>query len=91
MLPAASDFWRHPILSIKTSHEVWTLTSLHQSRVAAEKRQAKVDDVAKRSAYRKAHEVAPRGEVTHWTAKDGSENAPRPEPGEKREKLFGIF
>lgn len=91
MLPAASDFWKHPILSIRTSHEIWTLTALHQSRVTAEKRQAKVDDVAKRSEYRKAHGLDKKGGLTSWTAKDDSQSPPPPEPGQKREKWFGIF
>lgn len=83
------------MVSLRTTHEVWQLTVLHESSVAAEMRKKKVDDVAKRSEYRKAHGLEQKGGFGNWTAReDRSMSEPPQQPGEparKREKWFGIF
>lgn len=89
MLPSSSDFAQHPFISLRTIHGVWQLTTLHNSALTAEKRKKKVDDVAKRSEYRKAHGLEQQGGFGNWTARKEPE-APAPEPG-KREKWLGIF
>lgn len=90
MLPETSDFWEHPIISLRTTYEVWKLTALHNSAVTGEKRKKKVDDVVKRSEYRKAHGLEQQGGFGNWTAKEDP-GASQPEPGQKREKWLGIF
>ncbi|KAI3399227.1 hypothetical protein diail_7596 [Diaporthe ilicicola] len=89
MLPASSDYWEHPIISMRTLFDVWRLTQLHNSAVVAEKRKKNVDDVVKRSEYRKAHGLEKEGAFGNWTARDDTQS-PQAEPG-KREKWLGIF
>lgn len=90
MLPTTTDYWQHPIISLRTTYEVWKLTALHNSAVTGEKRKKKVDDVVKRSEYRKAHGLEQQGGFGNWTARDNPE-APPSEPGPKREKFLGVF
>lgn len=90
MLPTASDYWQHPILSGRTTYEVWRLTTLHNSAVTAEKRKKKVDDVVKRSEYRQAHGLNQEGTFGNWTVKADPQGPP-PDAGQKREKWLGIF
>ncbi|PSR82246.1 hypothetical protein BD289DRAFT_461814 [Coniella lustricola] len=89
MLPTWSDFGQHPFMSLGTVHEVWKLTTLHNSTITGEKRKKKVDDVAKRSEYRKAHGLEQKGAFGNWTARKEPDTS-APELG-KREKWFGIF
>lgn len=90
MLPSTSDYWQHPILSLRTTQEVWKLTVLHNSSVVSEKRKNKVDDVVKRSEYRKAHGLEQAGGFGNWTVKE-DHRAPSPEAEQKREKWLGVF
>lgn len=90
MLPATKDYWQHPIISLRTTHEVWQLTMLHESAVTAEKRKKVVDDVVKRSEYRKAHGLEQKGGFGNWTVRE-DKGALQPDPGQKREKWLGIF
>lgn len=90
MLPSASDYWQHPIVSLRTTHEVWQLTMLHNSSIVAQKRKKRVDDVVKRSEYRKAHGLEQTGGFGNWTAKEEPQ-APTLEGGQKREKWLGVF
>ena len=55
MLPSAGDFVRHPIDATRMLLEVIRLDELHTSAIVAEKRARHVDDVEKRTRYRKAH------------------------------------
>ncbi|KAK4243745.1 hypothetical protein C7999DRAFT_17951 [Corynascus novoguineensis] len=55
MLPAASDYLYHPILSTRTLIEVLRLHEAHKTERINEKRRRNVEDVAKRAAYRRAH------------------------------------
>ncbi len=73
MLPVASDLVFHPI---KWCRQVAMVFRLHAAAVSAEtaaRRQAKVDDVAKRAEYRKAHGLETEG-FGGWTAKTDEES-----------------
>jgi hypothetical protein len=103
MMPAAGEFLSQPIQSLQTVVEVIKLSEAHSSAVTAEKRKKRVDDVAKRAAYRKAHGLDNQTAFGGWTAKDeiqatgpalpatGEEaELAEHEPGERR-KWLGIF
>ncbi|KAK3315042.1 hypothetical protein B0H66DRAFT_481030 [Apodospora peruviana] len=55
MVPSWGDLLRHPITSVKILGEVIRLDSMHNAAIVQEKRQHKVDDMVKRTEYRKAH------------------------------------
>lgn len=55
MIPAISEFPRHPFQYIGVCVDVMRLHEEHESAQTAEKRRRKVEDVAKRNEYRKAH------------------------------------
>lgn len=55
MVPSFSDFFSHPISSIRTVVEIIRLGEAHNSAIVAEKRKRRIDDVEKRNAYKKAH------------------------------------
>lgn len=55
MLPSRSDFWSHPIDSLQHLGHVIRLHEAHKSAEISAKRQRAIDDVAKRTQYRKAH------------------------------------
>ena len=106
MLPAGGDYLSHPIDSVGQLIHVIQLTENHQSEIVAEKRKRKVDDVAKRNIYRKAHGIEGEGFLSKWIPKD-EENKPEPtvvspEDGDggaeqivaeeqKPKKRFGLF
>lgn len=90
MLPEAADFLHHPILSLRTSHEVWKLTMLHESAIINNKRKNNVDDMAKRSEYRKAHGLQQKDGFANWTVKEDPQASP-PESGPRKVKWLGIF
>ncbi|KAJ9132609.1 hypothetical protein NKR23_g11124 [Pleurostoma richardsiae] len=103
MLPAPSDFLSHPFLCTRQLLEVIRLTEAHQSAIVAEKRKQRVDDVVKRSEYRKAHGLEQEGFFGGWTAKTDAESlGPAIPVGDgttpgiggdegKRKKWLGIF
>ena len=68
LLPAASDLFFHPIDFFRTCIEVLRLHTAHVSAETAERRKRKVEDVQKRSEYRKKHGLETEG-VGGWTAK----------------------
>lgn len=74
MLPPNSMFFAHPFTFIGRWIEVYDLHVAYVSAQTAEKRKQKVDDVKKRSDYRKAHGLD-QGESFFggWTAKDDDE------------------
>lgn len=72
MLPNASDLFFHPIAFTRTCLEVLRLHSAARSAETAERRKQNVDDVQKRSAFRKAHGLETEG-IGGWTAKEDSE------------------
>ena len=76
----------------------------HEAAVTAEKRRMRVDDVAKRAEYRKAHGMeVTQGFFGNSSGKPTSEPepvpvvepqaapTPEPTPDGKRKKWFGIF
>ncbi|KAI1869357.1 uncharacterized protein JN550_005987 [Neoarthrinium moseri] len=67
MIPAFSEFWSHPIDYIGTCLHVLKLHEEHISAETAEKRRRKVDDVAKRNEYRKAHGLDSAQGIESWT------------------------
>ncbi|KAI1118160.1 hypothetical protein F5Y14DRAFT_299847 [Nemania sp. NC0429] len=59
MIPPISEFPRHPFQYIGVCIDVMRLHEEYESALTAEKRRRKVDDVAKRNEYRKAHGLEP--------------------------------
>lgn len=55
MLPTSSEALHHPILAVRRTIEVMRLTEQQRVAEITAKRQRRVDDVAKRTMYRKAH------------------------------------
>lgn len=102
MLPSGSDLVSHPFSSIRTAVEVVRLSEAQRSAEVAEKRKRRVDDVVKRSEYRKAHGLDKDQGFGGWTAKTDAESmgpavpvhdgssAEGHEEG-KRKKFLGIF
>lgn len=102
MAPAFADFFSHPIVSCRTMVEIIRLNEAHRSAEVAEKRKRRVEDVGKRSEYRKAHGLDREVGIGGWTAKTDAESlgpalptgdgtlAATGEP-EGRRKWLGIF
>ena len=76
MLPPRSMFFSHPIAYVGRWIETYDLHVAYVSAQTAEKRKQKVDDVKKRSDYRKAHglDQAEGGLFGGWTAKGDEES-----------------
>ncbi|KAI1210317.1 uncharacterized protein F4807DRAFT_60476 [Annulohypoxylon truncatum] len=55
LIPPISEFPRHPFQYIGVVFDVMRMHEEHEAAVTAEKRRMRVDDVAKRAEYRKAH------------------------------------
>jgi hypothetical protein len=103
MMPGVGDFLRQPLQSFETVVEIIKLSEAHSTAVTAEKRKKRVDDVAKRSAYRKAHGLDNQSTFGGWTAKEeaqalgpalpatGEETQLAAHEPEKRKKWLGIF
>jgi hypothetical protein len=100
MAPALSDYFAHPISSTRALIEVIRLDSAHNSAIVAEKRKRRVDDVVKRSEYRKAHGLDRVQGLGGWTAKTDAESlGPAIPTGDgtplgadgPRKKWLGIF
>lgn len=73
MIPPLSDFFYHPITSGRTIVEVIRLSEAHNAAIVNEKRRRRVDDVVKRSQYRKAHGLDEQTGFGGWTAKTDAE------------------
>lgn len=67
LIPPISEFPKQPINYIRTCVEVLKLHEQHESAVTAEKRKRRVDDVAKRNEYRKAHGLSASQGIDEWT------------------------
>lgn len=67
-MPPLSEFPRHPIDYIGCLFEVLRLHEEHISAQTAERRRRRVEDVAKRNEYRKAHGLEPAGSVASMVA-----------------------
>ena len=59
MIPPISEFPRHPFQYVGVCLDVLRLHEEHESAQTAEKRRRKVEDIAKREEYRKAHGLEP--------------------------------
>ncbi|KAG9235476.1 hypothetical protein BJ875DRAFT_270574 [Amylocarpus encephaloides] len=73
MLPPFSNLFSHPIAYLRTFGEVIKLTSDYNTAQTMERRKAKVEDVAKRHEYRKAHGLDKDEGFGGWTAKSDAE------------------
>jgi hypothetical protein len=69
MLPHWTQLFVHPIQFTRTTFEVLRLHQAHITAETQEKRKRKVEDVQKRSAYRKAHGLEKDEGFGGWTAK----------------------
>lgn len=74
MLPPGRDFWFHPFRFIANYGHVYKLHTDYVSAETAERRKKKVDDVQKRSRYRKAHGLEDERGFGGWTAKSDAES-----------------
>lgn len=73
LLPSASDLFFHPLRWARQVADVLRMHAAAVSAETAERRQAKVDDVAKRAEFRKAHGLETEG-FGGWTAKTDAES-----------------
>ncbi|KAI2471780.1 hypothetical protein F4781DRAFT_77008 [Annulohypoxylon bovei var. microspora] len=106
LIPPISEFPRHPFQYVRVLVDVMRMHEEHETAVTVEKRRMRVDDVAKRAEYRKAHGL----EATQgfFGNSGGSKPVSEPEPvlvvepvavptaetttpDGKRMKWFGIF
>ena len=69
MLPHWTQLFVHPIRYTRTVFEVLRLHQAHVTAETQERRKQKVEDVQKRSAYRKAHGLEKDEGFGGWTAK----------------------
>jgi len=74
-LPDASAFLSHPLASASQAYEVWRMDVARTSAETAEKRRRVVEDVQKRSTYRKANGLEDENAqgLGGWTAKGDAE------------------
>ncbi|KAI0541659.1 hypothetical protein GGR58DRAFT_410793 [Xylaria digitata] len=80
MIPPISEFPRHPFQYIGVCLDVLRMHEEHESAQTAEKRRRRVEDVAKRNEYRKAHGLEPatsgffgsKAEVAEETTEEAS-------------------
>ncbi|KAH8687836.1 hypothetical protein BGZ60DRAFT_394610 [Tricladium varicosporioides] len=73
MLLPGTQFFFHPIQYFRTFFEVVRLTGHYNTQQTMERRKAKVEDVAKRHEYRKAHGLDKDESFGGWTAKSDDE------------------
>jgi hypothetical protein len=73
MIPHWTQFIFHPIRYSRTMFEIFKLHQDHITAETQERRKRKVEDVAKRSAYRKAHGLDKNEGFGGWTAKSDNE------------------
>ncbi|KAK7753853.1 hypothetical protein SLS62_004219 [Diatrype stigma] len=59
LIPPLSELWRHPVQYAGVCVDVLRMHEEHESIATAERRRRRVDDVAKRNEYRKAHGLEP--------------------------------
>lgn len=76
MLPPNSMFFAHPWQFLRRYWDIYDLTTAYNTQQVMERRKAKIDDVQKRSNYRKAHGLDTgdkAGLFGGWTAKTDAE------------------
>ncbi|RYP07902.1 hypothetical protein DL764_002268 [Monosporascus ibericus] len=71
LIPPISELPRHPFQYVGVCVDVLRMHEEHESAITAEKRRRRVEDVAKRNEYRKAHGLEPA--TGWWGAKAESE------------------
>ncbi|KAI1105067.1 hypothetical protein F4804DRAFT_331736 [Jackrogersella minutella] len=76
MIPPISEFPSHPFQYVGVLIDIMRMQQEHESAQTAEMRRKKVDDVAKRNEYRKAHGLEPASGLFGTT----SVSQPKPEP-----------
>lgn len=75
ILPPNSMIFAHPITFATRWIEVYQMHIAYTSKRTAERRKEKVDDVQKRSEYRKAHGIGQGDSVLGgWTAKEDAQS-----------------
>ncbi|KAL8798601.1 MAG: hypothetical protein Q9182_006536 [Xanthomendoza sp. 2 TL-2023] len=74
LLPPAKEFWSAPFKFIGTYAHVYKMHTEHISARTAEKRRKAVEDVQKRSRYRKAHGLENEQGFGGWMAKSDAES-----------------
>lgn len=82
LIPPLSEFPKQPVNYVRTCVEVLKLHEEHESAVTAEKRKRRVDDVAKRNEYRKAHGLSASQGIDEWTGTA----APPPPPAQAEQE-----
>lgn len=80
MIPPISEFPRHPFQYIGVCIDVMRLHEEHESALTAEKRRRKVEDVAKRNEYRKAHGLEPATSSFFGSQVEDAKPEDKPEP-----------
>ncbi|KAI0181471.1 hypothetical protein GGR52DRAFT_567694 [Hypoxylon sp. FL1284] len=85
MIPPASEFVRHPFQYLGVLVDIMRLHEEHESALTAEKRRRRVEDVAKRNEYRKAHGLEPA--QGFWAAGQASQPEPEPEPQQQQQPV----
>ncbi|KAI1136676.1 hypothetical protein F5Y05DRAFT_101199 [Hypoxylon sp. FL0543] len=77
LIPPISEFPRHPFQYLGVVIDVMRMHEERESALTAEKRRQRVEDVAKRNEYRKAHGLEP---ATGLWGSSSSSSKPEPEP-----------
>ncbi len=103
MVPSAADFAYHPLRSTRELLHVLRLTEIDRAAKVEEKRQRKIDDVAKRTMFRKAHglETQGYGGLVHKPDEEGVGPTPpvrnpgydsaAPEQTREKKRFMGLF
>ncbi|KXJ97155.1 hypothetical protein Micbo1qcDRAFT_155957 [Microdochium bolleyi] len=87
LIPPISEFPRHPFQYIGVCIDVLKMHEEHESAITAEKRRQKIEDVAKRNEFRKAHGLEPASGVAPWASKQ----QPQPEPEPEAQTAGGVL
>ncbi|RYO99112.1 hypothetical protein DL763_001713 [Monosporascus cannonballus] len=83
LIPPISELPRHPFQYVGVCVDVLRMHEEHESAITAEKRRRRVEDVAKRNEYRKAHGLEPA--TGWWGAKAETETTTTTPVGEAPE------
>ncbi|KAI0096563.1 hypothetical protein F4814DRAFT_453815 [Daldinia grandis] len=88
LIPPISELPRHPFQYVGVVIDVMRMHEEHQSALTAEKRRRKVDDVAKRNEYRKAHGMGPT--QGFWASGDSNSSSSKPTEPETAEPVLVV-
>lgn len=81
LLPDWSQYFIHPIDSVRQFWEVLRLTTEAKTAETLDRRNARMDDVAKRASYRKAHGLDQTTGFGGWTLKNDPDEPEMLAPG----------